>query len=368
MQVGIAVFSEEMKANRLFDEALFRDNCTNRFSVLRSLLEQNGIGCDTLDLCVGKSVDFLIAHRIDIELNQILSAIRNNPQVRILYVPTESPFIVFMHRPEILGRMPFDRVFSWHNDCWKNYSHAVKCPLGQPRIAMQEIPYIPYGNKRFVTGVFSNKSSKSKYSSYAERVNAIQFFAKKEQGFDLYGIGWESNRNVEISRSYKGPCENKTEVMKNYKFSLCFENTTSFAGSVDEKIFDCFASGTVPIYLGDPEIAESIPESCYIDFRKFQDYEHLYRFLTSMTEEQYAAYLDAAKQFIGSQAYGQFTSDRYAEILLEQMQSLMKMPKPTRTIYSFKRKILRAIAAHPAYFLSRANLVRRFIFDMTFVW
>lgn len=43
---------------------------------------------------------------------------------------------------------------------------------------------------------------------------------------------------------------NKIEWLKDYKFNLCYENS-SYPGYLTEKIFDAFAAGCIPIYWGD---------------------------------------------------------------------------------------------------------------------
>ncbi|MWV63070.1 alpha-1,3-fucosyltransferase [Helicobacter saguini] len=47
--------------------------------------------------------------------------------------------------------------------------------------------------------------------------------------------------------------KNKIEWLKDYKFNLCFENS-SYPGYLTEKLFDAFAAGCVPIYWGDTSL------------------------------------------------------------------------------------------------------------------
>ena len=56
--------------------------------------------------------------------------------------------------------------------------------------------------------------------------------------------------------------ENKNAWLKNYKFNLCFENSSQ-KGYVTEKIIQAFAAGCVPIYWGD----ESLCDEKYAKFR-----------------------------------------------------------------------------------------------------
>ena len=54
--------------------------------------------------------------------------------------------------------------------------------------------------------------------------------------------------------SWRGPARSKSETLGRYTFALCFENMV-LKGWITEKIFDCFYSGTVPIYLGAPDLS-----------------------------------------------------------------------------------------------------------------
>lgn len=45
----------------------------------------------------------------------------------------------------------------------------------------------------------------------------------------------------------------KEEALSDYMFSIVMENAR-YSGNFTEKIMDCFATGTIPIYSGDPDI------------------------------------------------------------------------------------------------------------------
>lgn len=54
-----------------------------------------------------------------------------------------------------------------------------------------------------------------------------------------------------------GRIGNKLEWLKDYKFHLCFENST-YPGYLTEKLFDAFSAGCVPIYWGDTSLRISL--------------------------------------------------------------------------------------------------------------
>lgn len=61
-----------------------------------------------------------------------------------------------------------------------------------------------------------------------------------------------------------GPVEDKFEFQKRHKFSVAIENG-SYPGYSTEKIVEAFAAGTIPIYIGDKNIANDFNEKCFIN-------------------------------------------------------------------------------------------------------
>ncbi len=168
--------------------------------------------------------------------------------------------------------------------------------------------------KKLCTLVSANKTSKHPLELYSEREEAIRFFEDKPAGeFEFYGQRWDKAGY----KNYRGAPENKFEVMKNYRFSICYENTRDLKGYITEKIFDSFASGCVPVYWGASNVQDYIPENCFIDRRKFQDNEELYRFLKSMDEKTYNQYLENIQAFLKSDKAQLFSQNMFTTIFLE---------------------------------------------------
>jgi hypothetical protein len=69
-----------------------------------------------------------------------------------------------------------------------------------------------------------------------------------------------------------GAVKDKLSFQKKCKFSIAFENT-SYDGYSTEKITDAFVSGTVPIYYGDPRIAEDFNEDSFINMHSLGSVE-----------------------------------------------------------------------------------------------
>ena len=160
---------------------------------------------------------------------------------------------------------------------------------------------------------------------YKKRLDAINYFSHFE-GFDLYGTKWNDVDNLDIKtqQSIKilkpRSVNDKISTMSEYKFALCFENCV-FPGYITEKIFDCFAAGTIPIYLGAPDISDYIPADTFIDYRKYKNFEVLNKFLINLTEKEIHKYLKAIHSYINSQRYSIFTEELFASKILEIIKS-----------------------------------------------
>ncbi|WP_269932729.1 glycosyltransferase family 10 domain-containing protein [Aminobacter sp. HY435] len=57
----------------------------------------------------------------------------------------------------------------------------------------------------------------------------------------------------------------KIDFLKERRFTIAFENSSA-PGYTTEKIVDAMQAGSVPIYWGDPRVAEQFDERCYINW------------------------------------------------------------------------------------------------------
>jgi len=356
----------ELSRNRLFDISAVRDNAIERFIEAKVLLTNNSFSSNTIDTCDLTKTDVIIFYGILSELGWLVKAIKNNPGIRLINIPIEPPVVSPLHEQDILSAMPFDRMLVWNDNLTEKGLPFVKANIGEAVLTEESIPSVSFEKKKFLVAITSSKLIKHKNGIHQERFNAFDFFSKKPEGLDLYGVGWGETSYPFVKTSYQGTCESKKDVLQHYKFSICFENAKGYPGLITEKIFDCFAAGTVPIYYGAPNVHDYIPKSCFIDFRDFHNYEELYQFLIGMSEDEYQSYLDAVKAFIKSPEYYEFTSKRFAEIVLEQIQGLMREPSPNRTVLGFKWALLKIVFSHPLLFLKNLKQCRRFLFDLAF--
>ena len=86
----------------------------------------------------------------------------------------------------------------------------------------------------------------------------------------------------------------KDQVLARHKFTLAFENISDH-DYVTEKFFDALIAGSVPVYLGAPNIGDFAPgDKCYIDVADFDSPKALADHLLALDRDDaaYAAYLE----------------------------------------------------------------------------
>lgn len=175
---------------------------------------------------------------------------------------------------------------------------------------------VPYKEKKLLCMVTAYKRSKYPKELYTERENVVKFFEMvKEPVFDLYGLDWPAN----IYRNYKGSIPDKYEVIRNYRFAICFENTGDVRGYVTEKIFDAFHAGVVPIYFGASNITDYVPADCFIDRRKYESYADMYEAIKSMGEEEYQGYIQRIRAYLSSEKAHKFSHEEFIDTLLHSL-------------------------------------------------
>lgn len=113
-------------------------------------------------------------------------------------------------------------------------------------------------------------SAHNKFCNYVIS-NALSDPARDEmisvlEGYKQVDSGGRYHNNV------GGPVADKIEFQKNYKFTMAFENTGT-RGYTTEKIIQAFASSTIPIYWGNPDIASEFNPKAFINCHDFESFD-----------------------------------------------------------------------------------------------
>jgi hypothetical protein len=216
--------------------------------------------------------------------------------------------------------------------------------------------HIPYCYDRVLDGMWANEDRKFmcllNYNRlcrrtwrelYTARLDACEYFSRFDE-IDLYGFGWDRapyvvgetwipgrltkiNRYIHenvpgirkhpyeklIQRVWRGAAPSKYETQSKYTFTICYENM-ELEGWLNENIFDCFLVGTIPIYLGPPDVTDYIPEDCFIDRRKFKTYDELRAFLHSLGPAEIRRYKENARDYLASERFKPFTTASFARL------------------------------------------------------
>lgn len=82
--------------------------------------------------------------------------------------------------------------------------------------------------------------------------------------------------------------QSKFDLLKEYKFCLCPENSI-YDGYVTEKLIDAYAGGTLPIYSGDVSVINDFNDAAYINYQFVRDMDMLVKKVmrTDLADEVY---------------------------------------------------------------------------------
>lgn len=123
---------------------------------------------------------------------------------------------------------------------------------------------------------------------YARRQDLAYFLYKRGKA-DIVGADWPASVNILEKSDYgdNSRWDRKMDLLKDYKFNLCFENTI-YPYYCTEKIWHAIAAGCLPIYYGKgTAIYETFPENSFIDASEFDSHEDLLHYLETISTEEH---------------------------------------------------------------------------------
>jgi len=138
---------------------------------------------------------------------------------------------------------------------------------------------------------------------------------------DVFGRGWDNTGNLPpyqaarlatIRSAFKGPCDQKHELLSRYKFTIAYENT-AYPGYVTEKVIDAMVAASVPVYMGAPDILEQLPAEAFIDARAFSSPEEISARMEQITEIEAMAMIEAGQKFLRSPLGQRHTYEGFGE-------------------------------------------------------
>lgn len=158
-----------------------------------------------------------------------------------------------------------------------------------------DIP-VPYFSPTYFNDLRNAPVSKTDFvnafiSSGYDRSNRIKCLNELMNFLNIHSYG-KINNNIDFIED-EGGSQSKQKVISKYKFTIAFENAIA-VDYVTEKFYEPLITGSVPIYLGAPNIEKFAPgEDCYINVNSFSSTRELASYLLHLdkNDEEYNKYL-----------------------------------------------------------------------------
>lgn len=135
-----------------------------------------------------------------------------------------------------------------------------------------------YLERKFCCSVISNALADSER---AQMLSLLDGYKKVDNGG-----GFRNNVG--------GKVKDKLEFETHYKFTICFENSSTI-GYTTEKLLEGFAGGGIPIYWGNPNVGEEFNEKAFINCNRFSSFESVLEYIKELDNDN-EKYLKIVKE------------------------------------------------------------------------
>jgi len=301
---------------------------------LRQAASRLGSECATVDTLPLEAFDAFVCCDLPDSTDVTLRTLRGTGKP--CYVLIFENHFLWKNNGDFSRYKEFNRVFTY-NDEVVDGEKVIK--LNYAFDLPKTIAGLNAQKHKLAVMICSNHKRDVKHLVYADRRETITWFQDHQpDAFDLYGLNWDKGvppfqaqpmfqrllRRIGLLRffprkryaSWRGKVARKRDVLGNYRFGFCYENTTEILGYITEKIFDVMMAGTVPVYLGPENAKRHIPAACFVNRAEFPDHTSLYTYLSTMTDERYSKYLEAINAFISSKSSYEFSIDCFVDRIL----------------------------------------------------
>ena len=192
-----------------------------------------------------------------------------------VFFQLEPPSVKNLVAPLIQNQEAFDLILAWNEDVLSNCKNAKRFVFGTCWIDLDTYQEDKKNEISFLT------SDKCWTEGHQIR-QVIYQYLKDHQKINDFSIN-----------SIRTPprIDKKNQIFENAKFSIIVENE-SLPNWITEKLIDCFATKTVPIYWGCPNVGQYFNDTGII---KITDIRELPKILNELTPETYGACLPAVQ-------------------------------------------------------------------------
>lgn len=195
-------------------------------------------------------------------------------------VPNVYDFLVQNHK--VLFENFYNKIFTCDTALIKLNSNFVFCPNGSNYPWVKKNDWAVY-NKSKLCSMFCSPKKMTRGHVYRHQVARLALDA----GFDVFGGAHGTSRTVVDPHN---PWNTKIDGIRDYAFSVVIENG-EYDSYWTEKLTDCFATGTVPIYQGTKQLPEIFDQNgiIFLEMGKETDV------FESLTPELYLNKIQAVK-------------------------------------------------------------------------
>jgi len=182
----------------------------------------------------------------------------------------------------------FNKVFTHNSEYLKKYENCKWIPGGGIWVGGRaDTPHaegeIKIQEKSKLCSIVS--SNKQMCRGHLTRLGIMNLVHHNNKIDKFFGVGGPTDNSgwIPIFRS-----------LKDYMFSIVIENYVDDL-YITEKILNCFATGTIPIYLGSPNIGSIFNENGIIQLNNIKSTEEFHDLFKKLSNEDYYSRMDAIK-------------------------------------------------------------------------
>jgi hypothetical protein len=344
MKFGFWNFYTLYRQNRMFMEGYSPegDELSYPLVLLARELKRLGHEVATLDMADLSSFDKIFFIDYPTVINKYFRQLlrRRHPEMHLILA--EPPIV----RPDCYDprrHAPFRKVLTWKRDLVSVSPDKYELFCLSNKFRPGAFSTVPYAQRKLCLLINRFMVSTDPRELFSERTRAVRWFeANAPKDFDLMGLDWDRPLfpgplsrfnlylryayrrvpglgNIKVNRfpSFIGPNKKSLHLtLKDYRFYLAYENSIE-PDFLSEKLFNSFFAGCVPIYLGAPNVLDTIPAETFIDRRKFDNYDDLYRYISTMPEKEYKKYLEAIAAFINGPKIRPYTAEGFTELFVK---------------------------------------------------